>query len=319
MIKPGFNYFTLIAISLLISSDCLAIERFLIAGKNGWSSLTEPIPGSKGEVGDEEGRPYLRVFKGDIVTFIAGEGSERVLFEDGTAHSWEVVNGTGKLEEITEGAILGVFGHGAIMSNAKKPGEVMISIKIKSLEAGASDGILFAALPVDANGITETKPVHLGLLFNDPTCRNPLEVPQTVDALTSAAMFSPYEHAWRIFVDVNQVSEDTGEREWFSWMRTNTLFGRRMSDVPRWGEPPISKFRASPFFDKKRINRIAFDYIVQNNLHHSEGQKKFLDEARLHANGYGPMVKVDFPRGARTMRVDWRSISFEGFFGNFSG
>jgi len=134
------------------------------------------------------------------------------------------------------------------------------------------------------------------------------------------AVNDPSRFAWELFCLVNKPVEGTGMTFWETWPPTNYVYANACQ-TPVWPKPDpdmrkLTRSRllhkvsqqamgASPFnavtgadaMEETRINRAAFDYIVDNQLWHQEG-------VLAKATNSG----VDFPAASLIVKSNWIQI-----------
>jgi hypothetical protein len=108
-------------------------------------STKDHINGTK--VGDPGNRMQIPVANGDIVSFVVASGSHHVLFENAQSEQtngvWEIVKGSGTLENLPDGKLKN-FNHDEARCSVAATGN-LIQIRILRLDQGKS--ILFGCNP----------------------------------------------------------------------------------------------------------------------------------------------------------------------------
>lgn len=116
------------------------------------------------------------------------------------------------------------------------------------------------------------------------------------------------ERAWCLFREVNAPASDATESqlEWETWASMRDVYANPQNE-PDWTQSATGeRFHALLRIQRKkfkevRMNRAAFDYVVNNDLYFVEGQMDMHRRREL----------IEFPEGACHVTVLWQPIAAE--------
>lgn len=155
-----------------------------------------------------------------------------------------------------------------------------------------------------------------------------VNTPRCLAADPPQPMNSPDEFAWNLFAQLNtEVPGTNGKVLWETWALARDVFADPTTP-PEWPEPspdrrtledaepllqqmiaqshrsqgdgPVPAFDPdAPSINETRMNREAFEFIVNNDLYYLEGQEDAFDRG----------VKIDFPIEAKEIKARWEPIN----------